>query len=115
MTKKQGPDVFETASNRWQDSMDRKDYSAAIKTGIDAYLHYHVAGNEQFSRGALNLIHVAISQLSLLDDSSTSSASCSFCGRRGSEVPLGAGPDAYICADCAEIFHQILKPKPPMT
>ncbi|MBS0219446.1 MAG: hypothetical protein JSR91_01770 [Proteobacteria bacterium] len=31
--------------------------------------------------------------------------------RLGSE--LGAGPNAYVCTECVEIFHRVLKPKPP--
>ncbi|MBS0219462.1 MAG: ClpX C4-type zinc finger protein [Proteobacteria bacterium] len=46
-----------------------------------------------------------------VDDPPASSASCSFCGRSASEAELGAGPNAYICADCVGIFHQVLGPK----
>src|SRR4051812_47635863 len=111
MSSQQSADVFETASNLWEAALDKKDYDAAIGIGIDAYLHYRGIGNERLSRGALNLVYVAIGELSGLCNKPGSSASCSFCGRNGSEVQLGAGPNAYICTDCVEIFHKTLKPK----
>jgi len=34
---------------------------------------------------------------------------CSFCGRPGSQVnKLIAGPNAYICDECVELFHDLL-------
>ncbi len=34
---------------------------------------------------------------------------CSFCGRPASQVnKLIAGPSAYICDECVELFHDLL-------
>jgi hypothetical protein len=35
--------------------------------------------------------------------------SCSFCGRRGDEVKLGAGPSVYICKECVDTFSEYFK------
>jgi len=73
-----------------------------------------VLAEARYAEGALSLVHVAISQMLHLEDPGIASAACSFCGRpRSEEVEFGAGPNAYICAECVELFHQILKPKPP--
>jgi ClpX C4-type zinc finger len=104
-------DLFEAASNAWQSAMDQEEYDVAIQAGIDAYLHYQAEGSDRISRGALNLIHVAISRLVLADKDSAAGLSCSFCGRSGSEGQLGAGPDAYICLDCVTVFSKTLRAK----
>jgi hypothetical protein len=35
--------------------------------------------------------------------------SCSFCGKKPPSVRLGAGPSAFICNECVELFSQSLK------
>ena len=120
MVDKPPPDVFEAASDAWQIAMDQGKFDVALKTGIDAYLHYQAEGNKQLSKGSLSLIHVAIDKLLSgdedKDEESASSLSCSFCGRSGSEVQLAAGPDVFICADCVAIFSESFasnKQEPP--
>ena len=34
----------------------------------------------------------------------SSQQSCSFCGRSPPEVRLGAGPSAFICEQCVDVF-----------
>ena len=34
---------------------------------------------------------------------------CSFCGRQPPSVRLGAGPSAFICNECVELFSEALK------
>lgn len=110
----QSRDAYESASAAWQEAMERNDYHSAIKAGIDAYFHYRAAGGEVLAKDALALVYMAIGQMLHLEDPGIASAACSFCGRpRSEEVELGAGPNAYICAECVELFHQILKPTPP--
>jgi hypothetical protein len=37
---------------------------------------------------------------------------CSFCGRGGDGVRLGAGPKAYICDECVSIFAEQFNSEP---
>jgi hypothetical protein len=104
--------IFQIFSDMWQKSMNKKDFHDAITSGISSYLILREKKNEQIARGALNLIHVAIGALLQADGVVTTAASCSFCGRSGSDIRLGAGPDAHICVDCVEIFHRELNGKP---
>src|ERR1700730_737698 len=96
-------DVFEACSENWQIALNKKDFHQAIIVAIGGYLYYRDKRDDQISGGCLNLIHVAISQLLQLDNQTVTTNACSFCGRSGIEVRLGAGPDAYICSDCVEI------------
>jgi hypothetical protein len=101
-------EIFRIFSDTWQESMDRKDYHDAIATGIAAYLIVREKKNEQIAKGTLNLIHVAITSLLHADGLASGDTSCSFCGRSGSDVRLGAGPNAFICSDCVTTFNEVL-------
>lgn len=92
--------------------MDRKDIDAAIKVGIEAYLHHQAEGDERLSRGALNLIYIAISQLAQKGAETTSELACSFCGRDRSEVRFAVGRDACICVHCVGVLHETLQRRP---
>jgi ClpX C4-type zinc finger len=106
MVSQRPRDFYDTASGAWQTAMDQRKFEEAIKAGIDAYLHYHTEGNQKLSRAALDLIYLATSRLIFGDQPTPSSElCCSFCGRSGVDVRLGAGPDAFICADCVGIFY----------
>ena len=37
---------------------------------------------------------------------------CSFCGRKPPEVQLGAGPKAFICDGCVDVFASLFKATP---
>jgi hypothetical protein len=103
-------DIFKTLSESWQIAMDGKNYNDAIVSGISAYLIFREQKNDQIALGALNLIYVAITML-LNSQSVDSQEQCSFCGRSGRDVRLGAGSSAFICFDCVELFGDILRPK----
>lgn len=93
--------------------MNRKEIDAAIKVGIEAYLHHQAEGDERLSRGALNLIYIAISQLAQKGVETTFELACSFCGKDGSEVRFAVGQDACICLDCVSVLHETLQRPPP--
>lgn len=101
-------DVFRKSSDAWQDCMDKDDFHAAIEIGIDAYHILRKNNDQQLARGALNLIHVAIDAISESDNLSAIKPACSFCGRDRSKVRLGAGSEAFICAECVATLNQIL-------
>jgi hypothetical protein len=110
MVAKPPVDVFQVASDAWQTAMDQKKFEDAIKAGIDAYLHYCSEDNQKLSMGALNLIYLAAGRL-IFGDKATETlrlCCCSFCGRSGPDVRLGAGPEAFICSDCVGIFYEEL-------
>lgn len=92
--------------------MNRKHIDAAIKVGIEAYLHHQAEGDERLSRGALNLIYIAISQLAQKGVEATSEVACSFCGKNGSEVRFAVGPDASVCVNCVGVLHEALQQRP---
>ena len=104
-------DVFEACSQNWQRAISQNDFHEAIVVAIGGYLYYREKRDEQIASGCLNLIYVAIGHLLQVDMPAVSTESCSFCGRSGVEVQLGAGPEAYICSDCVEIFHDTFRSK----
>jgi hypothetical protein len=113
MVSKRPRDFFDEASDAWQTAMDQRNFEDAIKAGIDAYLHYRSEENNQrLHMGALNLIHLATGRLIFGEQATpTSRLCCTFCGRSGMDVRLGAGPEAFICADCVTIFYEELVTK----
>ena len=45
-----------------------------------------------------------------MSDNKNDSPSCNFCGKVRNEVDkLVAGPEVYICNECIELSHRILK------
>lgn len=107
MIDRPSTDKLDPLSDTWQTAMNQGRYKDALKAGCQAYLLYEKEGDEQGSRAALGLVHLAIAELIFGNrkEGTISSLCCSFCGRSGSEVRLGAGPDVFICADCVTIFH----------
>jgi len=99
---------FEEFSNLWQSNIDRKDFYGAIEAGIASYMFFRGNTADQWLSGSLNLVAVAATML-LQDGKASVPIACSFCGRSESEVPLGAGPNAFICVDCAIVFSSTLK------
>jgi hypothetical protein len=97
-------ELFRVCSDMWQAAVDAKDFHAAVAAGISAYVVLHANGEAQLAQGALNLIYVAIGQITFSDENSSDHA-CSFCGKSGPEVKLGAGSDAFICSECVALFH----------
>ena len=58
--------------------------------------------------GAMTQIYAAFLSF-LRRDAEEAQARCSFCGRSGERVRLGAGPDAYICEECVGTFAERFK------
>jgi hypothetical protein len=90
----------------WEAAINRRDFTAAVKAGIDAYLHGERDGEKLEVKAALGRMHVAITMMFEAEQvAEPSHPSCSFCGISGPDVKLGAGPSAYICMSCVSIFH----------
>ena len=96
----------------WQAAMKQGNFKDALKAGYEGYAYCEREGDERGAMAALGLVHLAIAELIFGNRKETQgmapTPSCSFCGRSGSEVKLGAGPDVFICADCVAIFHGAL-------
>ena len=99
---------FEEFSNLWQSNVDRNDFYGAIEAGIASYTFFRGSRADKWLSGSLNLVAVAATML-LQDKKASDPIACSFCDRSESEVPLGAGPNAFICVDCAIMFSCMLK------
>lgn len=114
MTDKSSDDKFQGIRDAWETAMGRQQFKVALKAGIDAYLLGEADGNELEAESALGRMHLAMAQLIFGKEPKLTSAapSCSFCGQSGPDVRLGAGPDAFICADCVGIFYEEVGLKP---
>jgi hypothetical protein len=117
MAEKSAAGATKTAPDTWQEAMDQRQFKVALKAGIEEYLQCEARGDEQASMAALGLVHLAITELLFgekeqEDRGRHSPPSCSFCGQSGPDVRLGAGPDAFICADCVGIFYEEVGLKP---
>jgi hypothetical protein len=106
MKDKPSQERFDAAMDAWGAAIQRRDFKAALKAGIDAYLLGELESNELEAKAALGRIHLAISMIFGEEQTpEPGHPSCSFCGRGGPDVRLGAGPTAYICMSCVGIFH----------
>jgi hypothetical protein len=87
------------------------DAHGALVAAISSYLLFRELKNDKWVGGSLNLIYVAIaSHMDLEHKPDRAKMECSFCGRDGTEVRLGAGPSAFICHDCATTMATVLAP-----
>jgi ClpX C4-type zinc finger protein len=105
-------DKLDPFAEKWQSAMKQGNFKEAVKAGYESYAQCESEGDEKGAMAALSLVHLAIAELIFGNRKETQgklpTPSCSFCGRSGSEVKLGAGPDAFICVDCVAIFHDAL-------
>jgi len=87
-----------------------KKYDKAIEIAISCYFLSKGRGleEEEFATGQ---IYVAFSAL-FQKDAKGPEPACSFCGRTGKNVRLGAGPEAFICDKCVEIFAEQFNTNP---
>jgi ClpX C4-type zinc finger len=103
------PDPF---AEKWQSAMKQGNFKEALKAGYESYAHCESEADEKGAMAALSLVHLAIAELIFGNrkgpESQLPTPSCSFCGRSGSEVRLGAGADVFICVECVAIFHDAL-------
>lgn len=117
MSDKPETDKFEKAMDAWESAMNQRQFKAALKASIDTYLWGEAEGNDLEAKVALGRMHLAVTHL--IDgehrENTSGGPSCSFCGKGGSDVRLGAGPDVFICADCVGVFYEEvgLRPRKP--
>ncbi len=89
---------------------DQNKYALCIQLCSEALKNYTPILNESMKLALSQFIDRCSEKLS--DHSSTgqiSEPSCSFCGKGPPLVRLGAGPSAFICNECVELFSQSLK------
>jgi hypothetical protein len=58
------------------------------------------------------LIRECASHVAPSDEATNVDPACSFCGRKPPEVKLGAGPKAFICDGCVDVFASLFKAPP---
>jgi hypothetical protein len=58
------------------------------------------------------LIRECASLVAPSDEATNVDPACSFCGRKPPEVKLGAGPKAFICDGCVDVFASLFKVTP---
>ena len=79
----------------------------AVELAISSYFLSKGLGSRPEEIGNLHL-HMAFA--AFLDNPiDVSKLECSFCGKNGKSVRLGAGPHAYICEECVAIFTEHFK------
>jgi hypothetical protein len=82
-------------------------HDKAIEIAISSYFLSKDLGLDA-ERLAISQIYVAFASLYQKNDQS-STPTCSFCGRSGKDVKMGAGPDAFICDQCVGVFAEQLR------
>jgi ribosomal protein L37AE/L43A len=99
----------------WQQAIDAGEWDTAVLTGISGYLYFHGLGLDRAKQGAVGLVIAAIEIRERKEEQRkphTDQTRCSFCGKDESQVRLGAGPHAFICNECVDLFAEHFhKPK----
>jgi ClpX C4-type zinc finger len=85
------------------------DIHGVIQQGLALYLISHLDNDDTQDSLPLVYVQTAIERLmaSIAETESTTFVQefiCSFCGKGPPSVELGAGPDAYICNECVQVF-----------
>jgi hypothetical protein len=89
---------------------DEGNYRLCMQLCSDAFVAYKTALSESAKLVLSQFIDRCSERLS--DGGSTGhnvEPSCSFCGKTPPSVRLGAGPSAFICNECVELFSGALK------
>jgi len=107
-------ELVKIISDLMADTGRRKDPEAFLEIAIASRpLFRAIPGAEKERRSALYSIENALSLLIPKEEEEIdlSALACSFCGRREPEVMLGAGPDAFICNECVDLFTEAFRLK----
>lgn len=104
-------DYIEYYSNRWNTSVEQKNFEEALVYAIKAYLIATDIGDDISKNTFLGLIRFAIhnlvdKSLNEFDKETKQNPNCSFCGKNAPEVKVVAGASGAICQNCATIIHE---------
>lgn len=99
-------DYSDVYSSRWNIAVQNGNYTDALECAIKGYLIAKDVGDRIHETAFLALIRFAI--IELVDEPSKKATeeakqglSCSFCGRKKTEVDIVVGPGVAICQICA--------------
>src|SRR5262249_31513466 len=106
-------ELFDAISVLTTDLLKSKEFDKLLEVAIAARLLFRaLPGAEEQSRSALYGLEGALTLLIGKEKPVEPSAikrACSFCGRQEPEVMLGAGPEAFICNECVDLFTEIFR------
>jgi hypothetical protein len=100
--------LFSGLSEACVEALEKQDVHGAVVAGISAYLLFRDMKQAQLADDALDLIQTAIASRPQEKPEGHRQIECSFCGRGQHEVRLGAGPDVFICHECAATMVEAL-------
>lgn len=91
----------------WMDAVGEKRFRDAFQIGLVAYLMARDQKDEVAENEALTQVKLAIEGMLPKEDAE----GCQFCGRKGEDVRLAAGPTALICEYCVRDLHTVFAAK----
>jgi hypothetical protein len=95
--KVESPDIAEI----WKHAIDEGRFRDALQIGLVAYLGARDRRDEAGEGEALTLVRLTVEQMIPKSEPE----GCHFCGRKGGDLRLAAGPTAVICEHCVRDLH----------
>jgi len=105
-------ELLQIVSDLMDECLKQKEFEKLFDIAVGSRLLFRALGAEEANRSTLLAVESAAILLIGKDHPVTPSETepaCSFCGKKRPEVMLGAGPDAFICHECVDLFTEVFR------
>jgi hypothetical protein len=113
MTEIPNSPMLEAAFEQMQTEFMNERYEDCLECAIIVYLLSKNIDFPKYNSTAKHFIQECSTRISVAAAGSSiqekPAHQCSFCSKSPPEVRLGAGPSAFICNECVEIFAVLLR------
>lgn len=115
MTDESSDQFFRASGAVWKERAKKRDFQRILEFAMGNYMSLRaISASESQQNAALGAIYDAIAHLLLKADTTVAASGdqprCSFCGKDESQgVRLGAGPHAFICNECVDLFAELFR------
>jgi ClpX C4-type zinc finger len=108
--KSESKSMLDLALEKLQTDYINQAYEECLTSASVVYLLSRDEDVPKYRSAAVAFMHECTMRIVEKNKSiSTMVERCSFCSKAPPDVRLGAGPSAFICNECVELFASILK------
>ncbi len=116
MSEFSSQELFEFLARQWEKATLERRFDDAVQQSVSAFLLFRSLRDPSLAMAALAWLSRSITDLFADTKSqelklSTSSLSCSFCGKAPPQVQVVAGASAAICDACVALIGQQFQPR----
>jgi RNA polymerase-binding transcription factor DksA len=105
--------IDKSAATLWGQLMRSGRFHEALSLALLVHKIANDQGETELTHSADSIIIRAAREIeighrqTMIPKTNNSEPTCSFCGQKAPKVRLGAGPNAFICNECVNTFHEI--------